>query len=152
MCPPYQIVRLPSGASRMTFVFRFSRRNPPRTPPKGRKIFWLGFASKSHGRCNSSPGIRIWSQNFKFPSRSGVISVFRPLYYVNFHFFAFRAVFRAPILVFCTIFVFPDSWAVVWAYSRFSIFIFTGKVQPTVFSSFAFSRASRAFFAFSVAF
>ena len=85
MSPTY-LVHMPSGVTNMNSVFQFSHRIPPRTPLKGRKIFWLGFFRNSPRRCISASWVWIWNQNFKFPSRSRLIRVFVSDYYVKFRF------------------------------------------------------------------
>ena len=130
----------------MNFVFRISTVLPPRTPPKCRKIFCLGFRRKSHRSLYSTRWVRIWNRNFKFRTGSRVIRVWRSFYYVNLHIFAFRAPMLPLSIVLKAGSVFPVTWpmctAILVVLASFLFFCYT--LMPfRIFAPGAFSSASR---------
>ena len=63
-------------------------------PPQSSKILSLRFFRKSHTSFLFSRGVGICNRKFSISTRSRVIGVFNSVYYVFYHFFALRVVFR----------------------------------------------------------
>ena len=133
----------------MVSVFRFSLPIPPRTPLKGRKIFVLGFFRKSHERCIFASRFRIWSRISEIPTRSRLIRVLVPIYYVIVHFFAFRAPLPSLFFVLRSMYWLPSPRGFFWC-----IMVTIPVVRPEMFSLliFGYARFSRFSRRFSISF